>query len=128
MKPTEIIHSGCLMNHKNNNQSLDPIGPGWQPASDWMIGTVVNAIKMNFACPIGEQLQSYEPFTWEDRYEITNKEICDKNSKRLIVVKEIQDINGVLIVNNITANDLMENYVFDGTKFPVGKRVTKVAE
>lgn len=128
MKPTEVIHSDCLMNHKNNDQSLDPIAPGWMQASGWIVGTLANHDELNFACPIGESLISYEPFAWEDRYEIINKEICHKNRKIFMVIHDIRDIDGVFYINYINSNDLMKNYIFDGTKFPAGKKVTKVAE
>lgn len=128
MKPNEVIHSGCLMNYKNNDQSLDPISPGWMKTVGWVIGTLANHDELNFACPIGEPLESYEPFTWDDRYLLIGKLISHKTEKRMIDINKITHDGAFLLANCINAKTLVENYVFDDTKLLVGKRVTKVAE
>lgn len=128
MKPNEVIHSGCLVNYKNNDQSLDPIGPGWMKTVGWAVGTLANHDELNFACPIGEPLESYEPFTWDDRYLLIGKLISHKTEKRMININKITHDGAFLLANCISAKTLVENYVFDDTKLPVGKRITKVAE
>jgi hypothetical protein len=65
----------------------------------------------------------YVPFTWDDQDEFGGEWIENKACKKIELVTKFNELEGQLFINDMFANDILEDWRFVRNGMPVGKRV-----